>query len=150
MLNDARFFRLLQEIGRRAQTVLRMVPAQQRLDTHDLARLRIELRLIIDFQFVVLERIPEPAFDGDLFRGGVFKLIVVKRVSVLATGFDVVHRHVGILDQGIDLRRVIGVHRDADADVDVNLLVAQVKRLLQARDQFLRHFLSLLARGRLW
>ena len=65
------------------------------------------------------------------------QLIVIKGVAVLAGGLDLVHRHVGVLDQCIDIVRIVGKHRDSDTDVDVDFLAAQIEGLLQARDELL-------------
>ncbi len=92
-----------------------MLPAHQRLDTRDLLRVQIELRLVMQEELVALQaaaqtrlqRHPLERMDVDLLR--------VELVVVLAVLLGAVHGDVGVFHQGLFVLRFRRIHADADA-----------------------------------
>src|SRR6185312_6222445 len=63
--DQARLFGQRDEASRRDQALLRMLPAQQRFEADDAARLQARLRLVVHGQLVALERAPQRVLEAE-------------------------------------------------------------------------------------
>ncbi len=92
-----------------------MVPAQQRLEPADAARIQLHERLEINLQFAPAERLAQvdlqrPACAHAVFHGGVEEL-----VGAAAFGLDEIQRDIGAAQQVVQILAAIGWQRHANA-----------------------------------
>ena len=99
---------------------LRMLPAHQRLDAENLARLQIDFRLVDDAQLVARDGVPEIPHQRETL-GAV--AIELGRIDDAAGAIFLgdVHRDVGALHEHFGLGAMLGRNRDADAAVHVEV-----------------------------
>jgi hypothetical protein len=109
------------------------MPAQQRLEAGDGAVAQLEERLVLELEFVVLERAAQRVVEGEaLLRRDVHVLreeLVVAAPHVLR----VVHRRVGVAHQRLGVGAVGRVQADPDGGGDVEVVAVQVE---SAREDF--------------
>ena len=72
------------ELGRRHQAEVGMVPAQQRLDAEHGAVGEADLGLVVDHELALLERLPQPALQHQPLEGGRVHVVGVELVVVAA------------------------------------------------------------------
>src|SRR5438477_4299422 len=118
----------------RDKTALWMIPAQQCLESADFAAGEIDERLIIEFEFVALERLAkiELQFTALLHLRVHFRL--KEMVSAASIGLGAVKLHVGIAQELIGLAAVGRRHGDADAGADDQLVTLHLEWLGQLGD----------------
>lgn len=105
------------ELGGDEEAVARVLPPDERLDPRHLARLQVEYRLIVEDELAGVDRVAKPAEQAELRCVVVVLLGAVHRVAAVLVLGDV-HRHVGSLDQQLDVFSVRRVERDPDARLD--------------------------------
>ena len=104
-----------QELPRKKQPTLWMLPAYERLDTRDGSCLEIYLRLVMQQQLVAFKSISQLAFQG-LTLDGLETHVWGKELVIIAPIFlGAIHRRVGILEQRLTIFTVAGVRAYADA-----------------------------------
>ena len=119
------------ELVRRQQPALRVLPAHQRLDAVDVAGREHGLRLVVDDELVLVERAPQLADERQAARVVlVLRLVVDLEQRVL--GLGLVHGDVGALHERVDVVAVIRVDADADRRLDRERQALEVERLLDA------------------
>ena len=114
-----------------------MLPAHQRLDAENLARLQVDFRLVDDAQLVARDRVPEIAHQREAL-GAV--AIELGRIDDAAGAIFLgdVHRDVGALHEHFGFGAMLGRNRDADAAVHVEVQPFDGERLLHGRNQLAR------------
>ena len=103
--------------------MLRVVPANQRLRAGDLSGIQVDFGLIVHGQFAAIQSAAQTFFnglalDGPDVHGRFEKLIVLPAVFL-----GLVHRRVGILDQGLGIEAIVGIDAEADAGGDVQVVL---------------------------
>ena len=108
-----------------------MLPARQCLETNRAAAGGIDLRLIMQQQLTVVDCPPQGAFQVGTLR----RRLVHARGKELEVGppqrLGVIHGHVGILQQGVDVGTIVGKDTDADARRRTQLATGNAVRLRQ-------------------
>ena len=137
------------EIGRRNQTQLGVLPSQQRLEPGNLQAAQIDDRLVVDHQLIVEQRAPQAVLEGDPQQSlgiynGVEELVVVSSFSLC-----LIHGRVGILDERLGLLAVFGVEADSDAGGDEELATFHGKGMLYGLEDLLGHARGILGMGEL-
>ena len=111
------------------------MPAQQRFKADDFARRDIDQRLIDKLEFVVRQRLGEFRFQRTPVADLGIHRFLEETMYAAAVGFRAIERHVGALQQRVEVRSVIGRNGDADRGADRDLVVADAVRLGEALDQ---------------
>ena len=127
-----------QELARREQASFRMVPADERLDRVDVPGRELDPRLVVDDELTVGDRASQLADEREAVRRIV---VVLRRVEHRPVGLlAVVHGHVRVPDEGLDVVAMIGVERDADARFDFDGQSGERERRLEpCADSFGQH-----------
>ena len=107
-----------QELPRRHQAVLRVVPAQQRLGTEHAARAHVDLGLVVQAELGGVQRLLHATERDEAVLGAPVLLGIEEQVAVAAGLLGAVHRLVGVAQQGLAVGAVVGEHRGADARRD--------------------------------
>nr|BFE72914.1 hypothetical protein GCM10020092_062150 [Actinoplanes digitatis] len=115
--DHARLLRRRQELGRREQATLRMLPADQRLQPVDLVVAEADLGLVVQHQFVAFDRAAQLGLHGQPV-GRVGDAVLGVEHDVGGAALALVHRGVRALEQLLDLGAVPRVERDAEAGLD--------------------------------
>ena len=114
-----------------------MAPAQQRFGAGQALAVATELRLVIQDEFVLLQRMAQIAFQFQtLQRTGVHVGLIELEV-VLAAFLGVVHRRVGVLHQLAEFIAVLRTQGDADTGGDEELAALKHERPHQAGENLL-------------
>ena len=115
-----------------------MTPPDQGLGADDAAGRQADTRLIVQDEFAVLERLPEPRFhDQSLQCAGVHRSVIEQHAAAPGV-LGAVHRRVGIHQQRIDVGAVVRVHCDPNAGAHIQFRALHGHRLLERRDQAMR------------
>jgi len=118
-----------QEVGRGQQALFRVLPAHQRLGADHPAVAHIDLGLVEQAQLALLQRLRQPPQPFLAETALAVVLGVEDLVAVAAFFLGLVHRLVGVAQQGVRVLLVLRVERDADAGRDLDADVAQLHRL---------------------
>ena len=124
-----------------------MIPAHERLDAGQLARLERELGLVVEHELVVADRARQLREQRQPRRVVAVELRCVERVRHAGL-LGEVHGDVGALEQEIDVAAVRGEARDADAGLDVKRQAVDLERLLEGGEDALERLFEVDVRGR--
>ena len=114
-----------------------VLPAQQRLDPDQAAGRQIELRLVTQAELVPFQCPTQLAAEHPTRLRAPVHLRFVEGVAVLAAFFRLVHRGIGLFEQGRHVTAVVGEHRDADTGGHETLVAAQLIRLVDDLQQLI-------------
>ena len=103
-----------------------MVPAHQRFERDDAVAGDVADRLIVDFEFVALQRRAQIQFQYAPRLGAGVHSGLEEAVGAAAVGLGAIKREVGFLQELIRILAVLGRQRDADADADDELVTADI------------------------
>ena len=111
--------------------MLRMMPADQGLETHHCARAQADLGLVADLELVFPQGPAHVCFhlgalDG---RAGHFFHVVLESAPSCFLGLE--HGRVSIAQQGMGVMTILGIKADADADGENELELVHVQRFAQ-------------------
>ena len=112
-----------------------MVPAYQRLDADDFACEYLYLWLIVQFELLAFERLAQIMLDRKLLRRGRAHRLFIEEEAAATLSLRMVHRHVRILEQCVEILAVARIEHDADGSRNENLVRAQNHRLREYRQQ---------------
>ena len=116
------------ELARQEQAALRVLPADQCLESGDVAVVDGDDRLVKDHELVARQRPPEIVFETERGHHLTVHLVVEDREAVSPHGFGSVHGGIGIA-QEVFGTAVFGIpERDADADGGKDLDAVEVER----------------------
>ena len=101
-----------------------MVPAHERLDGDGLPGDEIDDRLVLDDELALLDRSLELGLEAVAADDRVAHRGREQRVAMLAGVLRVVHGHVGVPQQSLGVVVRVAARGDADAEADVEQLVA--------------------------
>ena len=126
------------ELGGRHRLAARRTPAQQRFDADLHAAGEVDLRLVIQHEFVALDRTTQAAFHAQAVQGARIHFFGIELEIAAAQFLGAVHGGVGILQQGIAVDAVARVDADADAADRREFVAEHVHRQQQGFQQFRR------------
>ena len=117
------------ELDRRDEAALGVMPAQQRLQTADLVALEVDERLVVELELAVGQRLAQVELQlaARLHVGVHVRLEEAVDAAPLALG--AVQGEVGVLEQLVGIGAVAGRHGDADAGADRDLMAVDVEGL---------------------
>jgi len=95
------------------------------------AAVELRLGLIVQNEFAVLDRLAQGRFELQPGRYLGIHLRGKETEGVASRVLGPVHRRVRVFHQGLGVRRILGVHRDADAGGHGHLVAFQVERRAQ-------------------
>ena len=128
------------ELGWQKQPALRVVPADQRFGADRRATAQVDLGLVIQLELAAIECQAQAAFDR-LPLDGAQVHVGRKKLGIVASAvLGVVHRQVGILDQGFRVLPVGRVKADADTGRHVQSVAGDVMRFGQRGDDLVGAF----------
>ena len=116
----------MNEFGRRDHAALRVAPADQRLDARHVAGVDVHDRVIVQFEFLVDQRVAQIRLMGAARVRLDTHRIVEKAPGVAALGLGAVQREVGILDELVGGRAVLGRERYPDAGADIQMIAVEI------------------------
>ena len=115
------------ERGRRHEDRAGALPADERLDAEQPARRRDD-GLVVELELALDQRRADILLDAPTLVGLGVQRFVVDGDAVLPRLLRAIHRDVGVLSGGLGVLPVLGHHRhaDADADLDPRLVMGSV------------------------
>ena len=128
--DQRRTFGDVDEVARRETAEHRVVPADQRLDASDGVVVERAFWLVEQFEFVMLDRAAEVSEQRQSGRAVVIVGGVVERHSA-ATLLGDIHRHIGMLEEFVEIGSVLRCHRHPDARLNFEGETAHVIRLAE-------------------
>ena len=115
-----------------------MIPADQRLEAADFTRRGIDERLVVQLEFVPLDRIAQIELElvacARLFRHHVFE----QPPGIAAFGLGLIEREIGALDELFRLLAVLRREHDADAGFDDGPVAVEIVGLADEAEQPVR------------
>src|SRR5690242_11495840 len=102
-----------------------MIPSYQGLDADDPSGLDLDLRLIVELELLAFERLAQIVLERKPLRRCSAHRILIEEITAAALRLGVVHRHVRILEQRIELVPVAWIKHDADRCRDEDLVRTQ-------------------------
>ena len=108
-----------------------MLPAHQRLDADDPPAGQVVHRLVVDAQFVVIQRMAQGRFHLDMGAGSGGQHAGVEGVGVTPAVLGLEQRGVGVLHQVVDVAGVFRVEADTEAGADIDRLAVDVERRVE-------------------
>ena len=121
--NHPGFLQQRDEAERRNKAKIGALPAHQRFDSHDASRLEVDLGLVMQDEFLVLQRVPQFVLQRQLPRHPLGHLLRIEQVA-LAGRFRSLERRFGILQQHVGVGTVAGKYRDPELGGDPKVWVA--------------------------
>jgi hypothetical protein len=128
-----------EEVRRRDQAQLGMLPAQQRLGADDAAAGEVELGLIVEDEALLLEGRAQAVLDRHAPLDGRVHVVGEELESVAAAVLGVEQRGIRLLDELLGVPRIAGEGRDSDAAAQRRRLAAELDRLAERGQQLARH-----------
>ena len=108
-----------------------MLPAHQRLDADQATGLQVVHRLVVDPQFLLLQRAAQLEGDFDPLLGVSRELFGVQRVAIAAAALGLEQRRIGVAQQLFGAQCIAGKQADAEAGVDEQFMAVEAERLLE-------------------
>ena len=124
---------------RRQNPLLRMLPAQQRLNPDYPAVDKIQYRLIVEKKFLFVYRPSKVPLQKEPLKDDVVHLLFKELPIILTTVLGMIHRSVSAFHQSFRVIAVLRKHGDTDADSGIHLMFFQDKRFDHCRLHSLRH-----------
>ncbi len=134
--HEARLLEHADEAVRGHHAAAGCMPADQRLDTGDDAVGQARLGLVVQQELLAFDRAAQGHFERQPRRHRGIEVFAKEAIDAAAQRLGPVHRHVGVAHEPVEVDIVARVHRDADADRNHHLLLAEkegrVERVEQA------------------
>ena len=90
-----------------------MLPANQCLDANDQPAAEIDQRLVVKHEFVLIQCPAQVAFHQQALERRLVHFGRVKLESIAPKFLGLVHRHIGIPEQGIDIPAILRENADS-------------------------------------
>ncbi len=120
--DDAAFFRHWNELCRIHIAEFAAVPACQRFHAHHPASAQIDLRLVVQLQFALIQGAPQIRFKLQALLGPQLHRRLEYLETVLAHVLGVVHRGICAARERACVGRIAWIHAHADAGANVKLV----------------------------
>ena len=127
------------ELGGRHQAQRGVLPAQQRLGPHQAAIGQGHLRLVVQRQFVALQRVAQVVFQQQGAGRMGLHVRFEKAVGVAPLVFGAVHGHVGGFGQGVEIGAVGRVNGNAHREGHHHVVPVQQHAVRAGLQQLFRH-----------
>ena len=105
----------------RHQTMLRVLPANERLPTNQTPLTDRPLRLVMQHELCICQRPAQVIFQLQTFLHRLIHRRCVECPGITSLRLDLVHRHIGVLHQGFDPGTIGGIDRHAHRGRRVHL-----------------------------
>ena len=105
-----------------------MLPADQRFDADHPAADNFGFRLILQDEFIAVDRFSEIVFESQAFDNAGIHCAAEELVAVASIFLGMVHRDIGILEQRVHVLAIIRVNADADAGSDIEFVTIEPVR----------------------
>ncbi len=89
-------------------------PADERLDAHERAVVHAHLRLVVQLEGLLADRLPQARLEGERVEGRLRQALAEELEVAAATVLGEVHRRVGVADERLGAGAVAREDRDAD------------------------------------
>jgi len=116
-----------------------MVPAHEGLDAHQTARVDFHLRLVIEEHLVLFQRAAQKGFQTQALDALARHRRRIEAVAVAPARLGLVHGHVGIADQHVQVQRIVRIQADAHAAGDEQFMAGHRERLVEHGHQLFGH-----------
>ena len=130
LMDQFRFLGLGDEHAGKNQTMLRVMPAQQRFHADHQTRYQCQLRLVVQRQLIASQCLAQFVFQGQTALGMDIVFVVVVTDAITFALLDPMQRGIGVLEQRFRIVRITGKQADTDAAGDMDLLLVRMKRFL--------------------
>ena len=140
--DQTRGFGQRDEFAGRHNAALGMHPAYQRFRADQAAARDFELRLVIQHQLAVAQRVAQAGFNAHALLHALVHVLAVEGDAAVGVGVVALgpfHRDVGQRQQGFGVVAVLRVDADADAGAQAQVVAADQERCVERRLQLLRH-----------
>ncbi|MNN00710.1 hypothetical protein D3C81_1133100 [compost metagenome] len=131
------------ELARRHQAALGVLPAYQCLDPYLSACRQVMYRLEVGPQLILLQCPAQLTGGLDPVLGVSGQLFGVQRIAGTPVAFGLVQRRIGITQQLLGAQGVAGEQADTDAGTDEQAIILEHERLAHAFDNALRQLARL-------
>ena len=121
--NEAAVFRDGNELRRRDRPSSGMRPAYQRFRAGNLSRPQIDLRLVVQREFLPFQGAPQTLLDGLPLHGADVHGRLEKLIALAPIFLCLVHRGVRVLDERLRIQAVVGIDAHANAGGDVKIVL---------------------------
>ena len=118
------------ELAGRDETAVGPLPAHERLEADDPSRGEVELRLVVEAQFLVVDGPPQRLLRVDALEGEALVDLVVDREPAATLVLRLVHRGVGVLEDPVGVVVADG-RGDPDRRPDADLASVEDERLVE-------------------
>lgn len=135
------------ELQRRDQAALRRIPAHQRFHAVHFTAARIDFRLVIQHQLILLQPFTQIGVQPHVFGDALVHLRREDGIGAFAVLLGDVHGGIGAADQAVEIVAVLRAQRDADRTAGIHFDQADAERGLQPIDDALRQRLQTFAIG---
>jgi len=135
--DQSRFLGDVDQLQHRHGAELRVVPAQQRLESGEFAGRELELRLVMQAQLVAVQGAAQLALDRHAAQRAVAHRGLEERVAAVGAALGEVHRQIGVVQQGGRIPAISGAECHADARRHDDLVLADPHGRAQCLDDAL-------------
>eukprot|EP01022_Parablepharisma_sp_SALTPOND_P021784 TRINITY_DN435_c2_g8_i2.p1 TRINITY_DN435_c2_g8~~TRINITY_DN435_c2_g8_i2.p1 ORF type:complete len:1118 (+),score=384.08 TRINITY_DN435_c2_g8_i2:11710-15063(+) len=124
------------EFAGKDQAMLGMLPADQRFHADHTVVLQLHLGLVMQAEFVLLERLAEASQQLQAAHRDRIERGIVEAIQAAAGALGVIHGGIGIAHQGLDALAITRIECDADAGRGLDMAPLQVRiRRAQGLDE---------------
>ncbi len=127
-VDQARVLEDRNEAVGRDQSVRGMPPAQQGLGADEFTALGVELRLVVNRELVVVDGPAQLRLEAEALPGLVVELLPVEGITVPPPLLDMIHGQIGLAQQFVMVRIVVGENGDPDTRRHMDRKVAKLER----------------------
>ena len=135
--DQRRIFRNRNKLRRRHHAHLRVIPADQRLVAKQLARVQLELGLVVQQELAARQRGVQAVFQAHALHGRGVHVRGEELKVVLAALLGPIHRRVGVHQQGFGRFAILGEDGNANRGGDKHLLLFDLDDAIELGHQFL-------------
>src|SRR6185437_2110820 len=138
------------EVSRADQPQFRIVPANQGFDAGNEAAGQIYLRLVVEYEPLVVESLVQLIFQGEFAGDRLGHFLLVKQIRMHAR-LGLLERRLRAPEQGIGVGTVVGKHRDAEPDCDPERRSIENERVVEKPPhRLLQETRNIAVNGDLW
>src|ERR1019366_7643289 len=99
-----------------------MIPTDKRFHSDDSSRFNLHLRLIVQFEFITLDRMPQLFAEDHPLLGLLVEFEDMEAELIAAAALRSIEGEIGLHHHGVDTRNITAVGDDADAGAGRHLI----------------------------